>query len=326
MKRRAGLLIVAVFLLAGCSPAGSPADAGGDASDGNGAGWTTSRCLADASCPLPLVSAHRGLCGDEPENTLAAFLECQQLGVPMVELDPRQTADGYWVIMHDSDVTRTTNGEELFPGRVRVDELTLAEFQQLVIDDERCGDDPDADPARCHPPTLAAAIEGTSPQLLIDLDFKAGDPASVATLIEEAGASGRILFFDADIAALRSYHDITAGVVMPRAHDAGEVQQIITDHGGELALSWLHIDPAYLAEAQAAAAPAGVRLYLNAWSYNVDTWLYAAELAGDEQQRAELEQKAWDLLDELLAGGARGLGTDRAAQLSAHLYPDGFGN
>ena len=30
-------------------------------------------------------------------------------------------------------------------------------------------------------------------------------------------------FGPADIAALRSYHDITAGVVMPRAHDAGEV-------------------------------------------------------------------------------------------------------
>lgn len=295
---------------------------------GSGSGpkiYTPAECLADPACPHPLLSAHRGLCGEEPENTLAAYLDCQAKGVPMIEIDPRQTVDGEWVIMHDSDVSRTTNGETLYPGRFEVAQLTLAEFSALVIDDPRCTD-PEAYPDRCRPPTLRAVLERTSPALLIDLDFKAGDATAAAELIREMEAAERVLFFDANLDSLRAYRAVNSdGLVMPRAEDAASTARLVEQVGEELNLRWIHVDPGYLRDAFEAVSPSGVRLYLNAWDYGVDIWLYAAELTEDEEKKAEYEQQAWKLLDELLANGARNLGTERGPQMVEYLFPEGFG-
>ena len=89
-------------------------------------------CLADPRCPIPFPSAHRGLCGGEPENTLSALLNCERLGVPLIEVDTRETADGVVVIMHDDTVDRTTDGETRFPGRTAVDQLTRCAALELA--------------------------------------------------------------------------------------------------------------------------------------------------------------------------------------------------
>lgn len=301
--------------------------AAGCGDGGGGRGFDPVSCLADASCPYPLVSAHRGMCGDEPENTLAAYLQCQALGVPMVEIDPRQTVDGAWVIMHDDDVIRTTDGETRFPGKTRVDQLTAAEFAQLVINDSRCAKDPEANPERCHPALLEELLRHTRPDLLLDVDFKAGDAASLATLVKTLGAEKRILFFDSNLESLRAYRAVVPdGLVMARVSSAAEAGQLLRDAGRELDLRWIHVDPPYLADAAHALAGSGARLYLNAWDYEVDLWLYAAELASDPEQRRQMEEKAWGLLDELVENGARGLGSERGAQLSARLYPAEWGS
>lgn len=57
--------------------------------------------------------AHRGASSTRPENTLASFDEALRLGAEVVELDVRLTADGIPVVMHDSDVSRTTDGRGL---------------------------------------------------------------------------------------------------------------------------------------------------------------------------------------------------------------------
>jgi glycerophosphoryl diester phosphodiesterase len=296
--------------------------AAGCASGDNGGGFDPVSCLADPACPYALVSSHRGLCRDEPENTLAAYLQCQALGVPMVEIDPRQTLDGVWVIMHDDDVERTTDGESRFPGRTRVEELTSAEFSSLVIDDSRCADNPESNPDRCHPPTLEQVILRTDPDLLLDVDFKAGDAVSLATLVKSLGVERRVLFFDSNLDSLRAFRTVVpTGLVMARVSSAAEAGQLVRESGRELDLRWIHIDPDYLAEAAAAVAGSQARLYLNAWDYEIDLWLYAAELAADPEQRREMEEKAWVRLDELLENGARGLGSERGAQLAARLYP-----
>jgi glycerophosphoryl diester phosphodiesterase len=73
----------------------------------------------------PMVIAHRGASAYAPENTLAAFRKAMEMEADALEIDVRQTKDGYLVIMHDATVDRTTNG------RGRVDELTLAEVRRL---------------------------------------------------------------------------------------------------------------------------------------------------------------------------------------------------
>lgn len=73
----------------------------------------------------PLVVAHRGGAALAPENTLGAFANAIQLGVDMVECDVHLSKDGHVIVMHDAEVSRTTNG------RGYISDLTLAELKQL---------------------------------------------------------------------------------------------------------------------------------------------------------------------------------------------------
>ena len=58
----------------------------------------------------PLVVAHRGSSAVAPENTLAAFRQALEDGADAVELDVRLTSDGEVVVIHDSQLRRTTDG------------------------------------------------------------------------------------------------------------------------------------------------------------------------------------------------------------------------
>ena len=75
----------------------------------------------------PLVVAHRGASLEHPENTIEAFEAAIDLGADAVEFDVRMTADGHAVVMHDPDVSRTTDGRGL------VSEMTLEEIQKLGV-------------------------------------------------------------------------------------------------------------------------------------------------------------------------------------------------
>ena len=70
------------------------------------------------------VAAHRGNVALCPENTMPAFASAYEIGADMIELDLRMTKDGEIVLMHDMDISRTTD----MAGRVR--DLTLAELKK----------------------------------------------------------------------------------------------------------------------------------------------------------------------------------------------------
>ncbi|MEU9456579.1 glycerophosphodiester phosphodiesterase family protein [Streptomyces sp. NPDC048277] len=53
---------------------------------------------------------HRGVMGVEPENTLRSFVAAQQAGLDLIELDLHLSKDGALVVMHDTEVDRTTDG------------------------------------------------------------------------------------------------------------------------------------------------------------------------------------------------------------------------
>jgi glycerophosphoryl diester phosphodiesterase len=54
------------------------------------------------------VTAHRGASALYPENTMAAFRGAAELGADWIELDVQQTRDGQLIVMHDSNLRRTT--------------------------------------------------------------------------------------------------------------------------------------------------------------------------------------------------------------------------
>jgi len=57
------------------------------------------------------VIAHRGASGYAPENTMAAFEKALAQNADFVELDIQMTKDKELIVIHDSTISRTTNGK-----------------------------------------------------------------------------------------------------------------------------------------------------------------------------------------------------------------------
>ncbi|MDL5612134.1 glycerophosphodiester phosphodiesterase [Bacillus halotolerans] len=73
----------------------------------------------------PLIIAHRGASGLEPEHTLLSYKRAIKDKTDFIEIDLRQTKDGKLVAIHDKDVKRTTNGKG------KVQELTLSQLKKF---------------------------------------------------------------------------------------------------------------------------------------------------------------------------------------------------
>jgi glycerophosphoryl diester phosphodiesterase len=105
-----------------------------------------------------LVVAHRGASSTAPENTLLAFEEAARAGADVVELDVRLTRDDVPVVLHDPDVSATTDGG----GQVHT--LSVAEVKRL---------DAGGGGRRAEIPTLDEALEAIGRAGVgVDLEIK----------------------------------------------------------------------------------------------------------------------------------------------------------
>ena len=128
------------------------------------------------------VVAHRGLLLEAPENTLANFRACLELGLGF-EVDVQRSSDGHLVAVHDATVDRTTNGTG------RVSEKTLAELRGLDagswFDEKYRGQ---------RIPTIdevfALVSQYPQPSILIAVDFKGADAKIEADLVALANRHG----------------------------------------------------------------------------------------------------------------------------------------
>ena len=75
-----------------------------------------------------LIIGHRGMPGTYPENTLEGSLYAIEAGADIVENDIYITRDGVIVAMHDSDISRTTNGAG------NIEDFTLEELKAFEVD------------------------------------------------------------------------------------------------------------------------------------------------------------------------------------------------
>jgi glycerophosphoryl diester phosphodiesterase len=105
-----------------------------------------------------MVVAHRGASVEQPENTIEAFEAAIDAGADAVEFDVRMTADGVAVVMHDPDVSRTTDGTGLVP------ELTLADIRRLQI--------PLPDGGMTGVPSLEEALTCLAGRAAADIEIK----------------------------------------------------------------------------------------------------------------------------------------------------------
>ena len=79
------------------------------------------------------VFGHRGACGYLPENTIPSFELAFELGSDAIEFDVVLTKDAVPVILHDLDLTKTTNVASHPNLATSVYELTFKELKPLRV-------------------------------------------------------------------------------------------------------------------------------------------------------------------------------------------------
>ena len=76
-----------------------------------------------------LFQAHRGVCTENPENTMPAFIAAIEQGYEVIEMDVSVTKDMQFVLLHDDELNRTArlkNGNEI-PDRIKIRDITYTE-------------------------------------------------------------------------------------------------------------------------------------------------------------------------------------------------------
>lgn len=154
-------------------------------------------CALDRSCRTRQVSAHRGAGGQlgrlAPEDTLSAYRAGIAIGVEFVETDPRPTADGVIVNMHDTTVDRTTDGTG------DVSSLTFEQIRALHIE----AGDREGDYSCERVPTLTEILETCRGRVVVLVDAnKTSNVAALVQSIHDANALDWAIFDTSDVAKI----------------------------------------------------------------------------------------------------------------------------
>ncbi|MDB4289545.1 glycerophosphodiester phosphodiesterase family protein [Flavobacteriaceae bacterium] len=131
-----------------------------------------------------LVVSHRGNWQVAPENSLESIQSCIDLGVDIVEIDVRKTMDGHLILMHDSDLDRTTNGNG------NVSSKTLTEIKKLFLKDKY------GKLTNSRVPTFEEAMLLSKDQIVVMVD-KANDSFSLThEILKETETVSQALFLE----------------------------------------------------------------------------------------------------------------------------------
>lgn len=176
----------------------------------------------------PIVIGHRGAAGTHPENTLASFAQALEDGADMLESDLHLSRDGAVVMIHDPDVSRTTNGAGA------VSRMKLREVFALDAGYRFTPDGGKTFPYRdqgISVPTLAQAFNAFA-GAKFHLDLKDENPRLVVKtldLIESAGRADDVIltsFSDKTVQHLREDIEIR-GLDIPVAASAKEIKRFL---------------------------------------------------------------------------------------------------
>ncbi|SPT63132.1 glycerophosphodiester phosphodiesterase family protein [Actinomadura madurae] len=164
-----------------------------------------------------VVVGHRGSPGQAPEETLASYRNAVREGADVLEGDVQLTSDRRIVLLHDDTLARTTNVEEVYPGREpwRVGQFTLAEIKRL---DAGSWFDSRFKGQRVPALKDLLSVAGERTGLSLELKSPANSPGVATLLAQELNAakltegrtlpSGayRVQVHSRDQAALREFH------------------------------------------------------------------------------------------------------------------------
>lgn len=129
--------------------------------------------------------AHRGMWGPAPENSLAAFQNCVDEGIYLIEMDFQKTKDGHLIILHDSSVDRMTNGTG------EVASLHLAEIRTLFLREGNGG--PHARLTDEKIPTFSEVLSLLKGKTMINADKSWDYRQEICEIVDEADAFADVL-------------------------------------------------------------------------------------------------------------------------------------
>ncbi|MBN2798932.1 MAG: glycerophosphodiester phosphodiesterase family protein [Deltaproteobacteria bacterium] len=246
----------------------------------------TSDCFFDLSCEVPLAVAHRGAGLAGPENTLEALRLAAAMGVLGVEVDVRTAADGALVLLHDSTVDRTTDGEE------EAGDLTLAQLKALTVDGQE---------APGGVPSLREALDlAFELGLALDLDVKSVSATALAEALRGAGMTDRVFILTKSVEAGESLRaELPEVALMPNLSSPEELDAYL-----HLAPALVEVDYLDVAASAEVARAAGVKLFTHA--------------LGIEAMWVETGDTGWRY-QALVDQGAQVIQTDFPAELTAAL-------
>ncbi|KQV93129.1 glycerophosphodiester phosphodiesterase family protein [Streptomyces sp. Root369] len=225
----------------------------------------------------PAIIAHRGASGYAPENTLAAVDKAARLGAVWVENDVQRTRDGKLVVLHDDSLRRTTDVEQVFPGRApwKVKDFTAAEIARLDA-----GSWFGAAYAGARVPTLKQYVHRVDlhhQKLLLELknpELYPGIEQETLKLLGNEGwldrkHRGRLVVQSFSAASLRTVHDLKPAVKTgflgrPSVADL-HAYAVFAD---QINPSYAAVSRAYVAAVQAFTGPHGRPLEVSTWTVN----------------------------------------------------------
>lgn len=181
----------------------------------------------------PRIVGHRGARGEAPENTLAGFQMALEAGVGEVELDVRLSRDGHLIVVHDSNLKRTT-GER---GEAR--HYTLHQISGL---DARLNTPGWHSPVRI--PSLREVVEYCGPAMRFQFEVKgAARPLlhrlahQLIDLIDQLDLYSRVVVTSSHIGFLRMVGTMTSR--LERGYVSDSRYQQPTRRAAALGCAWL---------------------------------------------------------------------------------------
>ncbi len=251
--------------------------------------------FASTGSDAPRLAAHRsGPAAGYPENTLTTLERSVRLGVLLIEVDVRASADDTLLLMHDRTLDRTTTGS----GNVADARWTDIAPLRLIDND---GDTTDA-----VTPTLRQALRWSRDRAILQLDLKpgVGFDAVVRVVREEA--------MEHQVVAI-VYEPDSLGAYLRRAPDMAysipartpdDVRATLAQPGAIASrmIGFVGVGPSYDAQAVALLRQSGIRAIGG----------YFDTVADPDTVAARFTQLDIVSIDDL-PGGVNGLRRARAA-------------
>lgn len=152
------------------------------------------------------LCAHRGhtrwsKTNNYPENCVPTIQKAIELGVDMVEIDVRQTSDGYPVVLHDESIKPVTNCTLSGAANIYVQNLTLATVQSYRMRNRGGSNYPTVHGEYIHIPTLEEVLAVCKDKVYVTIHIKdealKSDPTPVLAAIDHTGTVNQVCIFGA---------------------------------------------------------------------------------------------------------------------------------